>query len=107
MLLLDGLAPYRRANLLWDFAHLGVEGVERMMRERGGHALRLGPPPPPSREVAVAAVTAYGAPERQTIELRPATSSAGADNPPPAAPAWHLVRDEPDLGAALVELYVG
>ncbi|MFH9014965.1 endonuclease domain-containing protein [Streptomyces sp. NPDC017943] len=41
MPILDDLPPYRRAKLLWDFAHFGVDGVNDMVRERAGQPCHL------------------------------------------------------------------
>ncbi|MGW9031359.1 hypothetical protein ACWGQ5_46515 [Streptomyces sp. NPDC055722] len=38
---LDDLTPYRRAKLLWEFAHFGVDGIEEMVRERAGKPCHL------------------------------------------------------------------
>ncbi|MFF0092696.1 endonuclease domain-containing protein [Streptomyces canus] len=51
---LDDLPPYRRAKLLWDYAHFGVPGIEDMVRERAGQPCRLsGVVVPASPRVAV------------------------------------------------------
>ncbi|MGW7542603.1 endonuclease domain-containing protein [Streptomyces sp. NPDC054770] len=51
---LDDLPPYRRAKLLWEFAHFGLYGLEQMVRERAGRPCSLsGVPRPSSPRVAV------------------------------------------------------
>ncbi|MCX3059563.1 endonuclease domain-containing protein [Streptomyces beihaiensis] len=50
---LDDLAPYRRAKLLWAFAHFGVAGIEEMMRECAGRPCMEGPRPGFTPPVAV------------------------------------------------------
>lgn len=45
---LDDLPPYRRARLLWEYAHLGVEGVYAMVLERAGEPCPLSGVPKPS-----------------------------------------------------------
>ncbi len=51
---LDDLPPYRRAKLLWENAHLGVEGVYAMVLERVGEPCSLpGVRKPPIARTAV------------------------------------------------------
>ncbi|MFD8425907.1 hypothetical protein [Streptomyces sp. NPDC059466] len=51
---LDDLPPYRRAKLLWDFAHFGAWGVEGLVFDGAGQPCRLsGVPVPESPRVAV------------------------------------------------------
>ncbi|MFI8089094.1 endonuclease domain-containing protein [Streptomyces sp. NPDC086080] len=51
---LDDLPPYRRAKLLWDFAHFGVDGINDMIWERAGKPCHLsGTAKPSSPRVAV------------------------------------------------------
>lgn len=45
---LDDLPPYRRAKLLWQYAHLGVWWIEEMVRERAGEPCSLSGVPKPS-----------------------------------------------------------
>ncbi|KQW11436.1 endonuclease domain-containing protein [Streptomyces sp. Root369] len=45
---LDDLPPYRRAKLLWDYAHFGVYGIEQMVRERAGEPCHLPRVPVPA-----------------------------------------------------------
>ncbi|MEV5843691.1 endonuclease domain-containing protein [Streptomyces sp. NPDC051985] len=45
---LDDLPPYRRAKLLWEFAHFGVLGIEDMVRELAGKPCSLSGVPKPS-----------------------------------------------------------
>ncbi|MER5402723.1 endonuclease domain-containing protein [Streptomyces sp. NPDC002599] len=53
---LDDLPPYRRAKLLWDYAHFGVAGVEQMVRDRAGEPCHLSDVPvPESPRIAVLA----------------------------------------------------
>ncbi|MEU0030719.1 endonuclease domain-containing protein [Streptomyces sp. NPDC006335] len=51
---LDDLPPYRRAKLLWDYAHFGIYGIEDMIREQAGEPCPLpGVPVPASPRVAI------------------------------------------------------
>ncbi|MFD0208921.1 endonuclease domain-containing protein [Streptomyces hirsutus] len=51
---LNDLPPYRRAKLLWDYAHFGVWRVDQMVREAAGKPCHLnGVPVPDPPRVAV------------------------------------------------------
>ncbi|AVH55638.1 hypothetical protein C4B68_07420 [Streptomyces dengpaensis] len=50
---LDDLPPYRRAKLLWDFAHFGVWGVDQKVREAVGKPCHVNGPVPDPPRVAV------------------------------------------------------
>ncbi|WP_235990240.1 hypothetical protein [Streptomyces ureilyticus] len=51
---LDDLPPYRRAKLLWDYAHFGVYRVEQIVRDEAGKPCGLsGVPVPASPRVAI------------------------------------------------------
>lgn len=45
---LDDLPPYRRAKLLWEFPHDGVDGINDRMRELAGEPCYLSSGPKPS-----------------------------------------------------------
>lgn len=51
---LDDLPPYRRAKLLWEYAHFGVDRIDDMVREQAGKPCHLsGVSKPASPRVAV------------------------------------------------------